>query len=270
MCSRPRDYILREVEALRSDGYQEVLLLGQNVNSYGTDQQKYGDFADLLTAVARMGIPRVRFTTSHPKDLTEGIFRVMSGESNVCHHLHLACQSGSDEVLRAMNRGYDRDYYLSIIEMGRDILPDLNITTDLIVGFPGETDADFELTMELIDRVRFGSIFAAKYSPRPMTRGAELTDDVPIAEKEARLSRVLTRQRIIALEENQCQIGETVTVLIEGVTRKGELYGRADDHRTVMCQGSARVGDFVAVRVEGSSASALSGVILDEQLGGLT
>lgn len=262
MRSRPRDLILNEVEALRCDGYQEVLLLGQNVNSYGTDQPEYGGFAELLTAVAHTGIPRVRFTTSHPKDLSEDVFRAMSREPRVCHHLHLACQSGSDEVLRAMNRGYDRDHYMSIVEMGRSILPDLNITTDLIVGFPGETDADFELTMELIEHVRFGSVFAAKYSPRPMTRGAELPDDVSMATKERRLSRVLTRQRQIALEENERQIGNQVTVLVEGVTRTGDLYGRADDHRTVMCQGIAQVGDIVAVCVEGCSASALSGGIL--------
>lgn len=265
MRSRPRDYILHEVRALHSRGYQEVLLLGQNVNSYGTDQPENGSFADLLSEVARTGIPRVRFTTSHPKDLTESIFQTMRSEPNVCHHLHLACQSGSNTILRAMNRGYDREHYLSITDMGRDILPDLNITTDLIVGFPGETGDDFQQTMDLIERVRFGSIFAAKYSPRPLTRGARLQDDVPTQEKEARLDRVLTRQRMIAMEENQKLVGGTVRVLIEGTTRKGELYGRADDHRTVMCQGEAHEGEFVDVRVDGSSPSALSGGILNGQ-----
>lgn len=272
MQSRPSDLILKEVEQLRSAGYREVLLLGQNVNSYGTDQEAaHGDFSGLLTAVARVGISRVRFTTSHPKDLSEAVLRVMEREANVCHHLHLACQSGSDDVLRAMNRGYSRNHYLSIAEMGQEILPDLNITTDLIVGFPGETDEDFEATMDLIERIRFGSIFAAKYSPRPITRGAELPDDVSMTVKEERLERVLSRQRTIALEENRRFIGSEVEVLIEGVTKKGTLYGRAGDHRTVMCQGIASVGEIVTVFVEGTSASSLSGGILRrEKLGGMT
>ncbi len=270
MRSRPRDLILKEVEHLCGDGYREVLLLGQNVNSYGTDRTGHGDFAGLLTAVARTGISRVRFTTSHPKDMSETVLRVMVREPNVCHHLHLACQSGSDNVLRNMNRRYDRNHYLSIAKMGRDLLPDLNITTDLIIGFPGETNDDFERTMDLIERVRFGSIFAAKYSPRPMTRGAGLPDDVTASVKEERLERVLSRQRTIALEENRRFIGCEIEVLIEGVARNGELYGRADDHRTVMCQGDTDVGEFVTVRVEGTSASSLSGgILVREGLGGM-
>ena len=270
MRSRPRDLILKEIEQLCEAGYREVLLLGQNVNSYGTDQPTYGDFAELLTVVARTGISRVRFTTSHPKDMSEAVLRVMEREANVCHHMHLACQSGSDDVLHAMNRKYNRNHYLSIIDMGRDILPDLNITTDLIVGFPGETDDDFEQTMELIERVRFGSVFAAKYSPRPMTRGADLPDDVSVSVKEERLERVLARQRIIALEENHRFIGREIEVLIEGVTKKGDLYGRAGDHRTVICRGDGDVGEIVTVRVEGASASSLSGgILIRERLEGM-
>ena len=269
MRSRPRDLILKEVENLCKAGYKEVLLLGQNVNSYGTDQPAYGEFAELLTQVAATGIRRVRFTTSHPKDISETIFRAMKESSNVCHHLHLACQSGSDDMLRAMNRNYDSDHYVSMIELGRDIMPDLNISTDLIVGFPGETDADFEATMELIERIRFGTVFVAKYSPRPMTRGAELPDDVPASVKEERLERVLSRQRTIALEENSRFIGQDLEVLVEGVSRRGVLYGRADDHRTVMCLGDTEFGEFVTVRVEGTSVSSLSGGILRrEKFGG--
>ena len=270
MRSRPRDLILKEVERLCGDGYREVLLLGQNVNSYGTDRTDNGDFAGLLTAVSRTGISRVRFTTSHPKDMSETVLRVMVQEPNVCHHLHLACQSGSDSVLRAMNRRYDRDHYLAITKMGRDLMPDLNITTDLIVGFSGETDDDFERTMDLIERVRFGSVFAAKYSPRPMTRGADLPDNVPASVKEARLERVLSRQRTIALEENRHFIGCEIEVLTEGVAKNGELYGRADDHRTVMCQGDTDVGELVTIRVEGTSASSLSGgILVREKHGGM-
>ncbi|MCK5827003.1 tRNA (N6-isopentenyl adenosine(37)-C2)-methylthiotransferase MiaB [Candidatus Bipolaricaulota bacterium] len=271
MRSRPSDLILKEVEDLCEAGYKEVLLLGQNVNSYGTDQSIYGDFSELLKQVATTGIRRVRFTTSHPKDISETIFRTMKQEPNICHHLHLACQSGSDDVLRAMNRKYDRDHYVSMIEMGRGIMPDLNISTDLIVGFPGETDADFEATMALVERIRFGTVFVAKYSPRPLTRSAQMPDDVPIAVKEQRLERVLSRQRTIALEENGRFIGQDLEVLVEGVSRRGVMYGRADDHRTVMCHGDVALGEFVTVRIDAISVSALSGSILRrENLGGKT
>lgn len=265
MRSRPRDLILKEVDDLCQRGYKEVLLLGQNVNSYGTDQPSYGSFAELLTQVAATGIRRVRFTTSHPKDISETIFLAMAQSPNVCHHLHLACQSGSDDMLRAMNRKYDRDHYIAMTDLGRKIMPDLNFSTDLIVGFPGETDADFEATMTLIERVRFGTVFVAKYSPRPMTRSAELPDDVPASVKEERLDRVLSRQRMIALEENSRFVGQDLDVLVEGVSRSGLMYGRADDHRTVMCLGEAALGDFVVVHVEGTSVSSLSGSILGQE-----
>jgi len=265
MRSRPRDEIVAEVEELRKNGYKEVLLLGQNVNSYGTDDPAFGSFSQLLTDVAATGIARVRFTTSHPKDISETIYRAMAQSPNVCHHLHLACQSGSDRVLRAMNRNYDRDHYVSMIDLGRQIMPDLNVSTDLIVGFPGETDDDFEATMALIERVRFGTIFVAKYSPRPRTRSADLQDDVPASVKEERLQRVLARQRDIALEENSRLIGQNVEVLVEGISRSGLMYGRADDHRTVMCIGKAELGELVTVRVEGTSVSSLSGGILTQE-----
>jgi len=268
MRSRPKALILKEVENLLADGYREVLLLGQNVNSYGTDQRMHGTFAELLQAVARTGIDRVRFTTSHPKDLSKSILQVMSREPNVCHHLHLACQSGSDDVLQAMNRGYDVKHYLSIAKLGRDIMPDLNITTDIIVGFPGESDDDFQKTMDLLEHVRFGSVFAAKYSPRPLTKGANLIDDVPVSKKEDRLNQILVRQRAIAQEENQRFLGCDVEVLIEGTTRHKDLYGRAGDHRTVTCNGHAEIGEIVTVRVEGSSASSLSGGILHREKSG--
>jgi tRNA-2-methylthio-N6-dimethylallyladenosine synthase len=271
MRSRPRAFILREVQALRDAGYREVLLLGQNVNAYGTDQPDLGDFASLLEAVAETGIDRVRFTTSHPKDMSESILRTMQRLPNVCHHLHLACQSGSDAVLQAMNRKYDHDQYLSVVEAARERMPDLNVTTDLIVGFPGETDGDFEQTMDLIERARFGSIFVAKYSPRPRTRAAQWPDDVPDPVKEERLQRILSRQRAIALDANGRFIGRDVEVLIEGDAKDGVMLGRAGDHRTVMCQGDAKVGEMVTVRVHGASASSLSGgILVRERLGGMT
>lgn len=271
MRSRPEDLILSEVMRLREQGYREVLLLGQNVNAYGTDLEKAVTFPELLSAVADTGIERVRFTTSHPKDMSETVFRVMAKRENVCRHLHLACQSGSDAILKAMNRSYDRRHYMDIVKSGRKWVPDLNITTDIIVGFPGETDGDFERTMTLLEEARFGSVFAAKYSPRPNTRGAELPDDVPQATKEERLERILQRQREIALEENGRFVGNELAVLIEGRTKRGELFGRGDDHRTVICPGDAEMGEFVTVRIAGASASSLSGGILEREcVGGMT
>jgi tRNA-2-methylthio-N6-dimethylallyladenosine synthase len=271
MRSRPRDLILREIEDLIERGYREVLLLGQNVNAYGTDRRDFGDFSDLLHAVAETGMPRVRFTTSHPKDMSERILRTMAHEPNVCPHLHLACQSGSDGVLKAMNRRYTSAEFVHIAQRARDIVPHLNLSTDLIVGFPGETERDFDATMDLLERVRFGTVYAAKYSPRPLTQAKNLPDDVPSEVKERRLARVLERQRSIALEENGRFVGGEIEVLIEGKTRAGALFGRAADHRTVVCEGVAEPGDLVMVHVDGASASSLSGSILVcERLGGLT
>ena len=257
--SRSPEAILAEVIALARSGYPEVLLLGQNADSYGKDNPAYGGFADLLDRVARAGIPRVRFTTSHPRDLTQRVIDVMATRSAVCKHLHLACQSGSDRLLAAMRRGYTRAAFLEIAAAARRAIPEINLTTDLIVGYPGETDADFRETVALIEQVRFGSIFVAKYSPRPGTRSARLPDDVPGAVKEERLQSVLGLQRAIALKENEAWIGRTVEVLVEGRTRRGALYGRAEDHRTVVFPGDIAVGSFVEVRIETASAAALNG-----------
>ncbi len=260
--SRPPEAILAEVRDLKQAGYREVLLLGQNVDSYGRDNPGYGDFSGLLREVAQIGIPRIRFTTSHPRDITPSVIEVIVEHENVCKHLHLACQSGSDRILRAMHRGYTRETFLSIVGKARKMVEGINITTDLIVGYPGESEADFCATMELIEAARFGSIFVAKYSPRPGTRSARLPDDVPEEVKDARLQEVLTRQREIALEENKRWIGEMVEVLVEGRARNYAFYGRGDDHRTVVLAGEAEIGTFVPVRIEAASAAALEGQVL--------
>jgi tRNA-2-methylthio-N6-dimethylallyladenosine synthase len=257
--SRSPEAILAEVEDLVRTGYPEVLLLGQNADSYGKDRPIYGDLANLLDRVAQTGIPRIRFTTSHPRDLTQRILDVIAARDTICKHLHLACQSGSDRILAEMHRGYTRDGFLTLAAAARRTIPEVNLTTDLIVGYPGESDADFDETLDLIEAVRFGSIFVAKYSPRPGTRSARLADDVPAEAKDERLHAVLELQRRIALEENEARIGATVLVLVEGRTRRGALYGRADDHRTVVFFGNAGIGDFVKVRIEAASAAALVG-----------
>jgi tRNA-2-methylthio-N6-dimethylallyladenosine synthase len=257
--SRRPERILAEVEGLVRDGTKEVLLLGQNVDAYGRDEPPFGDFASLLDRVAQTGVARVRFLTSHPRDLSPQEIEAIARHPNVCKHLHLACQSGSDRVLAAMNRGYTRAEFLSIVSRARRAIPGLRITTDLIVGYPGETQGDLEATLDLVEEVRFGAIFAAKYSPRPGTQSVRLADDVPEEAKDARLQEVLCRARRIALEENERVIGETLEVLVEERTRDGHGLGRTDDHRTVLFAGSAEPGAFVPIRIESASASGLRG-----------
>jgi len=257
--SRPPEAVLAEVEALVSAGYKEVLLLGQNVDSYGKERPEYGDFAGLLERVARTGISRVRFTSSHPQDLAQAVIDAIARHENVCKHLHLACQSGSDRILAAMNRGHTRADFLSIVRRAREAVERINLTTDLIVGYPGESEEDFRLTRDLVEEVRFGSLFVAKYSPRPGTPSARLPDDVPLETKDARLQELLALERAIALEENERRIGDTLEVLVEGRAKRGGLYGRADDHRTVVLTGAAEMGEFVPVLIEGASAAALAG-----------
>ncbi len=261
MRSRDPRAILEEVSAAMASGRPEILLLGQNVNAYGNDRRDVGTFADLLGRVADLRPARVRFTSSHPRDMTQDVLDRMAAHANICRHLHLALQSGSDRVLRAMGRGYDRARFLALVDAARRTLPGVNLTTDVIVGFPGETRGEFEETMSLVRLVRFGSIFAAKYSPRPGTRAAALADDVTAEEKEERLATLLDAQRQIAAEENERLVGSSVVVLVEGATRDGRVYGRADDHRTVVVTGRASVGDLVAVRVATASAAALSGSV---------
>jgi len=260
--SRSREEIVAEVDGLRRDGYKEVLLLGQNVDAYGRDCPQYGDFPELLSEVAQTGIRRVRFTSSHPRDITARVLETIAAEENICNHIHLACQSGSDRILRAMGRGYTREAFLSVVEQACEMIEGVNLTTDLIVGYPGERESDFRATMELVERARFGSIFVAKYSPRPGTRSASVPDDIPDDVKDRRLQEVLVRQREIAVEENEKRIGQVVHVLVEGRTRNGAFYGRADDHRTVVMSGDVQIGTFVPVQIKSASAAALRGRVL--------
>jgi len=264
--SRQPDRILREVEQVTNSGYPEIFLLGQNVDSYGTDQPSYGDFAHLLGRIADIGTPRIRFTSSHPKDMTVDVLQQIASRNNICDHVHLACQSGSDRILAEMNRGYTSCDFLSIVETARRLIPDINITTDVIVGYPGETETDFCDTLDLIKRARFGSIFVAMYSPRPKTRSAYLEDNVPPAAKKERLHQVLDLQRQIAISQNQGFIGRKLEVLIEGIANDGRPYGRTDNHRTVVVYGEARMGEFVEVVIEDATTAALVGRRVDSMV----
>jgi len=264
MRSRAPGLILREVEGAIEARAREILLLGQNVNAYGTDRPDVEGFAGLLRRVAATGIPRVRFLTSHPRDMTDDVLDVMARNDNVCPHLHLPVQSGSDRLLAEMNRGYTVDRYLGIVAAARDRIGGVNLTTDLIVGYPGETEADFLATMRLLTEVRFGSVFVAKYSPRPLTRSARVEDDVPESEKGERLQRVLARQRRIARQENERLLGREIEVLFEATARDGGSIGRAKDHRTVVARGGT-IGEIATVRIERASVAGLSGSVLVRQ-----
>ncbi len=259
--SRPPERVLGEVRDAVCGGRQEILLLGQNVNAYGRDRPSYGGFPSLLRRVAAERPRRIRFTSSHPRDMAQDALDAMAESPNVCRHLHLPLQSGSDRVLAAMRRGYTRDAFLGTMDAARRTMPGINLTTDIIVGFPGETERDVEETLDVVRAVRFGSIYAAKYSPRPGTAAAALEDDVSAAEKERRLAELLGIARSIAAEENARLVGRRVEVLIDGRTDDGRGLGRADDHRTVVVEGQPREGECVDVIIVAASAASLVGVI---------
>ena len=238
--SRHPDRILEEISQLVADGFKEIMLLGQNVNSYGLDlsQAEGGNwnFARLLDAVARIpNLYRVRFMTSHPKDLSDELIDVMAANPNIERHLHLPLQSGSSRILKDMNRHYDRDHYQGIVQRVRALIPDISLSTDIIVGFPGETDEDFQETLDLMTAVRFDSAFTFQYSKREGTPAAKREDQVsPVVVKE-RFGRLLALQNAHSLAANQAQVGKTVEVLIEGSSETAPeiLTGRGSDFRLI-------------------------------------
>jgi len=253
--SRPFDDVLRDVQELAAQGVKEITLLGQNVNAY---RGAYGDgdtadFAYLLQAVAALeGIERLRYTTSHPMEMTQSLIDVYATTPKLVSHLHLPVQSGSDRILAAMKRRHTVLEYKSIIRRLRAVRPDICITSDFIVGFPGETEQDFEATMKLIDEVSFDNSFSYLYSPRPGTPAAELRDDTPHEIKAARLKRL--QERIMEQEEGvaQSMLGTVQRVLVEGVSKKDaqELAGRTDNNRVVNFSGKHEmIGSFAMVKI---------------------
>ena len=234
-----------EVEALVADGVIEVTLLGQNVNAYGAEFGERNAFADLLRAVGAVeGLERVRFTSPHPRDFTNEVIAAMAETPTVMPSLHMPLQSGSDRILRAMRRSYRRDRFLSILDEVRASIPDAAITTDIIVGFPGETEADFAQTLDVVEQARFSAAFTFQYSPRPGTPAADMADQIPKAVVQERYERLVEALERISWEENQRLIGTRVEVLVaEGEGRKDEptrrLSGRARDGRLVHFPGAA-------------------------------
>jgi tRNA-2-methylthio-N6-dimethylallyladenosine synthase len=294
--SRPVEEILDEVQQLARAGYRQVTLLGQNVNSYGKrfpdgsgwlgpgrrrallqlearreapddgspdpdgpESSRLVDFPALLRAIDRKtSIERVRFTTSHPFDAHEELFRAMAECRSACEFLHLPVQSGSDAMLRAMRRGYTVEAYLAKIARLRELVPDVALSTDVIVGFPGETEADFEATCRLMERVRYDSAFVFKYSPRPGTEAAGWPDDVPQPVKERRNQLVLELQARISREALEASVGREVEVLVEERNRRGQLAGKSRRNTTVVLDGpDALIGELVTVRVGRVTATTL-------------
>lgn len=262
--SRELQSILNEVDDLRRRGFKEVNLLGQNVNSYrfvdadGT----VTDFPRLLATVADFAPEmRVRFTTSHPKDMSDETIDVIAAHPNICRHIHLPVQSGSNAVLKAMNRKYTREWYLGRIEAIRSRIPECGISTDLFTGFHGETEEDFQLTLELMREARFDSAFMFKYSERPGTLAARtMPDNVPDGVKTERLNRMIALQNELSAASNLADVGKTFEVLVEGFSKRSreQLMGRTSQNKAaVFPRGDHKKGDFVRVRVVGASSATL-------------
>lgn len=253
--SRPLVDVMRDVEALVAQGVKEVTLLGQNVNAYCgmTDDGELVDFAFLLQAIAALeGIWRIRYSTSHPKEMTQRLIDMYATTPKLVSHLHLPVQSGSDRILSAMKRGHTALEYKSIIRRVRAVRPDICVTSDFIVGFPGETEQDFEATMKLIDDIGFDNSFSFLYSPRPGTPAAELQDDTPHAIKAARLKRLQDRIMEQEAAVAQAMLGTTQRALVEGVSKKDtqEMAARTDNNRVVNFSGKPDlIGQFVEVKI---------------------
>ena len=256
---RPQD-VLDECRALIAQGYKEITLLGQNVNSYGKDLDCGMDFADLLAAVAELdGEFRLRFMTSHPKDASRKLFDTISKYDKICKQFHLPFQSGNDRVLHAMNRRYTAAQYLELVDYGRSLMPELVLTSDVIVGFPGETEAEFEDTLKLIERVRYDALFTFIFSPRAGTPAASMDDPTPRAEKNQRFDRLCALQNRISEEKHRAYVGKTLRVLVDG--RDGDkLTARTDGGRLVRLDGGDElIGQFLNVTVTDSTTWSLVG-----------
>ncbi|MDE6650201.1 MAG: tRNA (N6-isopentenyl adenosine(37)-C2)-methylthiotransferase MiaB [Muribaculaceae bacterium] len=269
--SRVPESILRELADLRERGFKEVTLLGQNVNSYSFESEdgRKVDFPALLSMVAEAAPDmRVRFTTSHPKDMSDRTLEVMAAHPNIARHIHLPVQSGSDSVLKAMNRKYTREWYLDRIAAIRRILPEAGISTDMFTGFHNESEEDFLQTLSLMREAAFDSAFMFKYSERPGTFASQhLPDNVPEEVKVERLNRMIALQNELSLESNRKDIGKEFEVLVEGVSKRSseELFGRTSQNKVVVfSRASYKPGDFIRVRVTDASSATLRGEVIQQ------
>jgi tRNA-2-methylthio-N6-dimethylallyladenosine synthase len=262
--SRPSGKIIAEIESLARQGVKEVMLLGQNVNSYGKTSPSEISFAALLGRVNGIGsLERIRFTTSHPQDLSPELIEAFATLDKLCEHLHLPVQSGSDSVLSRMRRGYTRAEYLGRIRQLQSRCPHVALSTDIIVGFPGESDDDFQYTLELLSQLEYDEIFSFMYSPRTQTVSAKLyEDDIPDEVKRERLQRVLSLQHGISLRKNRQKIGAVEEILIDGESKlkNGQVMGRTRANRIVNVLGAGvSIGSVIPVQITGATANSLIG-----------
>lgn len=264
--SRPKEEILKEVEHLSQRGVKEVILLGQNVNSYGNDLGSNGGFPRLLGSINEIsGIERIRFITSHPKDLSDDLIRCFKELDRVCEHIHLPVQSASNGILKLMNRGYTREDYLEKIDKLREVCPEIGITSDVIVGFPQETQRDFEDTLDLMKRVKFDDLFSFQYSDRPMTHANRFKGKVSSNVKRERLKILQEAQNEYSLEKNKSVVDRIEEALVEGVSKKDPHYmtGKTRSNKTVnFVGGDNLMGRILSVKINNAHLHSLSGELV--------
>jgi tRNA-2-methylthio-N6-dimethylallyladenosine synthase len=268
--SRPKKDVVDEVKSLVARGFKEITLLGQNVNSYGKGLTNKTTFPQLLEEVNEISaLKRLRFVTSHPKDAAKGLFRAMKELDKVCESIHLPLQSGSNKMLDLMNRKYSYEAYRDKVDLMRSLMPEVGITTDIIVGFPSEKEKDFNATKRALEEVQYNSAFIFKYSPRPPALSSCLVDDVPEDVKKARNNELLAIQKKISHEKNKGMIGSTQEVLVEGLSRmsKEEMMGRTRNNTPCVFPGDADLlGHLVNIKITGTSPTTLKGTL--EEAGG--
>ena len=264
--SRHFDDIMDEVRLLKKQGYQEITFLGQNVNAYGKDLLEGHDFADVLEEAAKMGIPRIRFTTSHPWDFSSKMIEIISKYENIMKCIHLPVQSGSSEVLRLMGRRYTREHYLALVKEMRSKIPGLSLSTDIIVGFPNETEEQFEETLTLVDEVKYESAFTFIYSPRRGTPAAKISDNVSYADKSRRFKELVKHLEVNIEADSKRYIGGVYKVLVDGVSKTDEnmLSGYTESNKLVHFKGDVSLaGKIVNVRILESHTYSLIGELVD-------
>ena len=265
--SRPIEAIVNDVKQLGAKGYKEITLLGQNVNSYGLAFQDGTDFGTLVTALDGIpGIERIRYMTSHPQDMTKSMIDSMAASSNICHMMHLPLQSGSPEILRRMNRKYSLEWYKELLSYAREKMPDLVVTTDIIVGFPGETEEDFEMTLEALKEIRYDMVYSFIYSKRSGTPAAEFEDQVDEEVKRVRLQRLMDVQNQISFELNQPMEGQVYEIIVEGPSRKDEhmWFGRTEGNKMILFpeDPDLSIGDTVEIKVDRAQTWVCYGTII--------
>ncbi len=277
--SRPIEEILNEIKKLADYNFKEIFLLGQNVNSYGNGWKNPYNFLSLLSKIKEIsGIKRIRFTTSHPKDFNLDLIKVIKSSDKICEHIHLPIQSGSDNVLKKMNRKYDMNHYYYIIKNIRKYMPDASITTDVMVGFPGETEKDFEKTLEAFNNIQFDSSYSFIYSNREGTLASLFKEQIPLVIKKKRLWRLMDLQKIISIKKNQNTVGKIVEILVENKSKKGiknQYWGRTRTNKVVVFgdKGNSRInnnnpgllGHFVDVKILQADAYTLYGEMVNDQ-----